>query len=135
MIEFHYRHWASFGVGSTVTFAGGAGLMEVTATLEERDAERVVLRIRVTLGRRSLNFTEILHAQGLRDSPPLREGREVIMVAGEEWLSRWVESSARYLDREVTVRSWFVDEVPGGIARWQMPEHSLTWSVRTFRRT
>jgi hypothetical protein len=128
VIEFHYRHWAGFDVGSTVTFEGGAGFMEVTATLLERDAEKVVLLIRCSLGRRSLDFPETLRAQSPPAERPLREGREVIVVAGEEWLSRWVET--------VKVKSWFVDQVPGGIARWEVlgPE-PLTWSVKAFRRT
>lgn len=126
-MEFHYRHWTDFGPGSSVTFAGGAGLMEVTASLQERDAEKVVLLIRCALGRRSLDFSEILRARSSSDVRPIREGREVIVVAGEEWLSRWVETG--------TVKSWFVDHVPGGIARWQTLEPKpLTWTVKAFRR-
>ena len=139
MIEFHYRHWASFGLGSSVTFAGGAGPMEVTATLQERDAEKVVLRIRCAVGRMSLDFAETLRARPSPDGRPLREGREVIVVAGEEWLSRWVEASVPYLGRDVTVTSWIVDQVPGGMARWQMRERPeepspLTWTVKAFVR-
>ena len=131
-MEFHYRHWAAFGLGSSVTFEGGAGLMEVTATLQERDAEKIVLGIRCTLGRRSLDFPEILRARSSPDDLPLREGREVIEVAGEEWLSRRVETSVPHLGRDVRVTSWIVDQVPGGIAQWQMRE--LTWTVKAFVR-
>jgi len=151
-MEFHYRLWASFGVGSRVTFEGGAGFMEVTATLQERDAEKVVLRIRCrTRGKEHLDFLETLrprhsdrHSGGcffpvhLAERPD-RQGREVIHVAGEEWLSTWEETPAKYFDKDVTVKSWIVSGVPGGIARWQMLErppepNPLTWTVKSFVR-
>lgn len=140
MIEFHYLPWASCGLGSSVTFAGNEGLMEVTATLRERDAEKVVLAIRCTVGRWSLDFAETVRPRPSPDGPPLREGREVIDVAGEEWLSRRIESSVPYFGRDVVVTSWIVDRIPGGIARWQLLEqplepHPLTWTVKTFVRT
>lgn len=137
-MEFHYRHWASCDVGSTVTFEGGAGFMEVTATLEERDAEKVVLRIRCRMrGLEDLDFSETLPARPGAADRSTREGREVIVVAGEEWLSTWSETSAKVLGKDVTVTSWFVNEVPGGIARWQMRERPeepppLTWTVKSF---
>ena len=148
-MEFHYRHWASFGIGSSVTFTGGGGFMEVTATLLERDAEKVVLQIRCrTRGLQDLDFTETLRPTRTTggcffpvhlENGEFRTGAEVIEIGGEEWLSRWVESSARYLDKDVTVKSWIVDQVPGGIARWQMRErpsepHPLTWNVMRFQR-
>jgi hypothetical protein len=138
-MEFHYRHWAPFGIGSSVTFAGGADLMEVTATLQERDAEKVVLLIRCTVGGWSLDFAETVRPRPSPDGPPFREGREVIVVAGEEWLSRRVETSVPYFGRDVTVTSWIVDQVPGGMARWQLRERPeeprpLTWTVTSFIR-
>jgi hypothetical protein len=146
-MEFHYRYWASFGVGSSVTFAGGAGFMEVKATLQERDAGKVVLRIQChTRGTKDFDFTETLRHDDRHSFFPARpaerqdrRGREVIVVAGEEWLSSWEESSANYLGRNVTVKAWFVDQVPGGIAQWQMHEQPaeprpLTWTVKSFVR-
>jgi hypothetical protein len=135
VIEFHYRHWASCGLGSSVTFAGGAGVMEVTATLEERDEEKVVLAIRCTVGSWSMEFAETLRPRPSPDGRPLREGREVIVVAGEEWLSRRIETSLPYFGRDVTVTSWIVDQVPGGMARWQRGDpEPLTWTVTSFVR-
>lgn len=137
-MEFHYRYWAACGVGSTVTFEGGAGFMEVTATLEERDAEKAVLRILCrTPGGRGLDFLETLRPRA--SEGPLREGYEVLDIAGEEWLSRWVESSARHLGKDVTVKSWILEQVPGGIARWELRERPdeprpLTWTVKSFER-
>ena len=139
MIEFHYLPWASCGLGSSVTFAGNEGLMEVTATLQERDAEKVVLAIRCTVGRWSLDFAETVRPRQAPDGAPLREGREVIVVAGEEWLSRRIETSVPYCGSDVVVTSWIVDQVPGGMARWQLRERPgepqpLTWSVTSFVR-
>ena len=139
MIEFHYLPWASCGLGSSVTFAENEGIMEVTATLQERDAEKVVLDIRCTVGRWSLDFAETLRPRPSPDGPPLREGREVIVVAGEEWLSRWIETSVPCFGRDVVVTSWIVDQVPGGMARWRLRERPgepqpLTWSVTSFVR-
>jgi hypothetical protein len=138
-MEFHYRFWATCGVGSTVTFEGGAGFMEVTATLEERDAEKAVLRIRCrSRGLEDIDFTETLRP-ARTSGDPVVEGQEIIDVAGEEWLSRWIETTARHLDRDVTVKSWILEQVPGGIARWQMRERPdearpLTWTVKSFER-
>ena len=139
MLEFHYLPWASCGLGSSVTFAENEGLMEVTATLQERDAEKVVLAIQCTVGRYRLDFAETVRPRPAPDGPPLREGREIIVVAGEEWLSRWIETSVPSFGREVLVTSWIVDHVPGGMARWQLRERPgepqpLTWSVTTFVR-
>lgn len=139
MIEFHYLPWAACGLGSSVTFAENAGLLEVTATLQERDAEKVVLAVRCALGRWSLDFAETVRPRPSPDGPPLREGREVIVVAGEEWLSRRIETSVPYFGRDVVVTSWIVDQVPGGLARWQLLERPgepqpLTWSVTSFVR-
>ena len=52
----------AFGLGSSVTFAEEAGPMEVTATLEARDEEKVVLAIRCTVGAWSLDFAETVRA-------------------------------------------------------------------------
>ena len=148
-MEFHYRFWAACNVGSTVTFEGGAGFMTVRATLEERGDDRVVLRILCRArGSADMDFLETLRPSRTPagcffpvtlENRDFREGNEVIEVAGQEWLSRWIESSARYLDREVMVKAWIVDQVPGGIARWQMLErprepNPLTWTVKAFVR-
>lgn len=149
-MEFHYRYWAACNIGSTVTFEGGAGFMTVSATLQERDDDKVVLRILCRAqGCLDMDFLETVRPSRTPagcflpvtlENRDFREGKEVIEVAGEELLSRWVECSARYLGKEYTVKSWIVAEVPGGIARWQMRErpaepNPLTWRVRSFVRT
>jgi hypothetical protein len=139
VIEFHYRPWAACGLGSSVTFADAEGIMEVTATLLERDEEKVVLAIRCTVGQWSLDFAETLRPRLSPDGRSLRERHEIIVVAGEEWLSRRIETFVPYFGRNVTVTSWIVDQVPGGMARWQLRERDgepepLTWFVTSFVR-
>jgi hypothetical protein len=171
-MEFLYNHWATHGVGSSVTFQDEMG-SRVIATLDVREAETVVLHILYRMPEHfastpgEMRFEEILRSKAseprptslvlqgrapkppasksgrstavVPSGPPIREGDEVIEIAGEEWLTHWAETPATHSGMNVLVKTWISEKIPGGLVRWEMrtgPEDSAPqrWFVTEFER-
>jgi hypothetical protein len=130
-----YKSWSAFKAGSWVRMrtesdAGAArSVVKVTTKLLSIDPQKAVVEdtaVVAMMGRemaqpaikREIPAKVAPQSMGA-DAPKPKEGDEEITVGGKKMKAHWIEVVTEVSGARSTSKSWFVTEVPGGLAKME----------------